>query len=116
MKRFAFLPFNKDHFFGLNAQKPILLSFYQVPTKQPLNSVEKADWKLFPEMILDISIPEGLFEPKWESVEKNTQANSLDFGKQNLVSGFTWAHNLPSKVATGMHVISINQVALSIAI
>lgn len=29
------------------------------------------DWKTFPEMILDIPIADGPFEPTWESIEKN---------------------------------------------
>jgi alpha-L-fucosidase len=29
------------------------------------------DWQSFPEMIIDIPIAEGPFEPTWESIEKN---------------------------------------------
>ncbi|MBN2613167.1 MAG: alpha-L-fucosidase [Bacteroidales bacterium] len=43
----------------------------EVPEKQPLNSVAMGDWKTFPEMILNIPIASGPFEPTWESIEKN---------------------------------------------
>ena len=52
--------------------KPDLLPpFPEVPAKQPIDSVAMGDWKSFPEMILDIPIAEGPFEPTWESIEKN---------------------------------------------
>ena len=52
--------------------KPDLLPpFPEVPAKQPIDSVARGDWKSFPEMILDIPIAEGPFEPTWESIEKN---------------------------------------------
>lgn len=57
--------------FGLNAQNKVLPPFPEIPAKQPLNSVEMGDWKTFPEMILDIPIADGPFEPTWESIEKN---------------------------------------------
>lgn len=57
--------------FGLSAQNKVLPQFPEIPAKQPLNSVEMGDWKTFPEMILDIPIAEGPFEPTWESIEKN---------------------------------------------
>ena len=57
--------------FGLNSQKPILPPFPEIPAKQPFNSVEMGDWISFPEMILDIPIADGPFEPTWESIEKN---------------------------------------------
>lgn len=56
---------------GLSAQNKVLPPFPEIPAKQPLNSVEMGDWKTFPEMILDIPIAEGPFEPTWESIEKN---------------------------------------------
>lgn len=56
---------------GLNAQNKVLPPFPEIPAKQPLNSVEMGDWKTFPEMILDIPIADGPFEPTWESIEKN---------------------------------------------
>lgn len=56
---------------GLNAQEKVLPPFPEIPAKQPLNSVEMGDWKTFPEMILDIPIAEGPFDPTWESIEKN---------------------------------------------
>ncbi len=56
---------------GLNAQNKVLPPFPEIPAKQPLNSVEMGDWKTFPEMILDIPIAAGPFEPTWESIEKN---------------------------------------------
>ena len=55
----------------LNAQKPLLPPFPEIPAKQPLNSVEMGDWKTFPEMKVDIPIAGGPFEPTWESIEKN---------------------------------------------
>lgn len=45
--------------------------FPEIPAKQPIDSVEMGDWKTFPELILDIPIAEGPFEPTWESIEKN---------------------------------------------
>ena len=57
--------------FGLNAQNKVLPPFPEIPAKQPINSVEMGDWKTFPEMILDIPIADGPFEPTWESIEKN---------------------------------------------
>ncbi len=49
----------------------LLPAFPEIPAKQPINSVEMGDWKTFPEMILDIPIAEGPYEPTWESIEKN---------------------------------------------
>ncbi len=49
----------------------LLPPFPEIPAKQPLNSVEMGDWNTFPEMILEIPISEGPFEPTWESIEKN---------------------------------------------
>jgi len=68
--------------FNLNAQNPIVQiksNVYSAPyapipeitAKQPTDSVTMGDWKSFPEMILDIPIAEGPFEPTWESIEKN---------------------------------------------
>jgi len=52
--------------------EPNLLPPYpEIAPKQPINSVEMGDWKTFPEMILDIPIAEGPYEPTWESIEKN---------------------------------------------
>ena len=56
---------------GLNAQNKVLPPFPEIPAKQPLNSVEMGDWKTFPEIILDIPIADGPFEPTWESIEMN---------------------------------------------
>ena len=56
---------------GLSAQNKVLPPFPEIPAKQPLNSVEMGDWKTFPEIILDIPIADGPFEPTWESIEKN---------------------------------------------
>lgn len=56
---------------GSIAQNKLLPPFPEIPAKQSLNSVEMGDWKAFPEMILDIPIAEGPFEPTWESIEKN---------------------------------------------
>ncbi|MDA3817888.1 MAG: alpha-L-fucosidase [Prolixibacteraceae bacterium] len=56
---------------GLNAQKPLLPPFPEVPEKQPVNSVEMGDWRTFPEIKLDIPITPGPFKPTWESIEKN---------------------------------------------
>jgi alpha-L-fucosidase len=56
---------------GSNAQKPVLPPFPEVPAKQQIDSVKMGDWKTFPEMILDIPIADGPFEPTWESIEKN---------------------------------------------
>lgn len=55
----------------LSAQNKVLPPFPEIPAKQPLNSVEMGDWKTFPEIILDIPIADGPFEPTWESIEKN---------------------------------------------
>ena len=49
----------------------LLPPFPEIPAKKPINSVEMGDWKTFPEMILDIPITEGPYEPSWESIEKN---------------------------------------------
>lgn len=49
----------------------LLPAFPEIPPKQPINSVEMGDNKTFPEMILDIPIADGPFEPTWESIEKN---------------------------------------------
>jgi alpha-L-fucosidase len=49
----------------------LLPPFPEIPAKQPLNTVEMGDEETFPEMILDIPIVEGPFEPTWESIEKN---------------------------------------------
>lgn len=51
--------------------KPNLLPFPEVPAKQPIDSVAMGDWKTFPEIMLDIPIAPGPFEPTWESIEKN---------------------------------------------
>jgi alpha-L-fucosidase len=52
--------------------KPNLLPpFPEIPAKQQIDSVEMGDWKTFPEMILDIPIAEGPYEPTWESIEKS---------------------------------------------
>lgn len=56
---------------GLSAQNKVLPPFPEIPAKQPLNSVEMGDWKTFHEIILNIPIAEGPFEPTWESIEKN---------------------------------------------
>ncbi len=56
---------------GLNAQNKILPPFPETPAKQSVNSVEMGDWKTAPEMVLDIPIAPGPFEPTWESIEKN---------------------------------------------
>lgn len=56
---------------ALNAQKPILSPFPEVPAKQPIDSIEMGDWKTFHKIILDIPIAEGPYEPTWESIEKN---------------------------------------------
>ena len=56
---------------GLSAQNKVLPPFPEIPAKQPLNSVEMGDLKMFPEIILDIPIADGPFEPTWESIEKN---------------------------------------------
>ena len=54
------------------SMKPNLLPpFPEIQAKQPLNSVEMGDWKTYPEIILDIPIASGPFEPTWESIEKN---------------------------------------------
>lgn len=55
----------------LSAQIKVLPPFPEIPAKQPLNSVEMGEWKTFPEIILDIPIADGPFEPTWESIEKN---------------------------------------------
>lgn len=49
----------------------LLPPFPEIPAKKPINSVEMGDWKTFPEMILNIPITEGPYEPSWESIEKN---------------------------------------------
>ena len=49
----------------------LLLPFPEIPAKQPINSVEMGRCDTFPEMILDIPIAEGPYEPTWESIEKN---------------------------------------------
>lgn len=54
-----------------SAEPNLLPPFPEITPKQPINSVEMGDWKTFPEMILDIPIAEGPFEPTWESIEKN---------------------------------------------
>lgn len=56
---------------GLNAQSPVLPPLPSIPAKQLIDSVTMGDWKSFPEMILDIPIASGPFEPSWESIEKN---------------------------------------------
>lgn len=56
---------------GLSAQNKVLPPFPEIPAKRPLNSVEMGEWKTFPEIILDIPIADGPFEPTWESIEKN---------------------------------------------
>jgi len=56
---------------GLNAQKSLLPPFPSIPAKQPIDSVIMGDWKTFPEIILDIPIADGPYEPTWESIEKN---------------------------------------------
>lgn len=56
---------------ALNAQNFVLPPFPEVPAKQPIDSVKMGDWKEFPEIIMDIPIAEGPFEPTWESIEKN---------------------------------------------
>lgn len=57
--------------FSLKAQKSLLQPFPEVPAKQPLDSINMGDLKEFPEIILDIPIAQGPFEPTWESIEKN---------------------------------------------
>ena len=56
---------------GSCVQKSLLPPFPDIPEKQPVNSVEMGDWRSFPEIILDIPIAPGPFEPTWESIEKN---------------------------------------------
>ncbi|MBN2805289.1 MAG: alpha-L-fucosidase [Prolixibacteraceae bacterium] len=56
---------------GLIAQNSLLPPFPSIPAKQAIDSVEMDDWQTFPEMILDIPITDGPFEPTWESIEKN---------------------------------------------
>jgi alpha-L-fucosidase len=69
-------------FLGLSAQNKkaktksiagsyLLPPFPSVPTILPQDSVIMGDWKLFPEMKLNIPIASGPFEPTWESIEKN---------------------------------------------
>ncbi len=56
---------------GLNAQHFLLPPFPEISAKQPIDSVTMGDWQAFPEIILDIPIAKGPFEPTWESIEKN---------------------------------------------
>lgn len=68
--------------FGLNAQtkkgqtkssaEPYLLQpFPLAPIVLPQDSMPMGDWRIFPEMKLDIPIASGPFKPTWESIEKN---------------------------------------------
>ncbi len=49
----------------------LLPPFPEIPAKLPIDSVPMGDLATFPEMILDIPITKGPFEPTWESIEKN---------------------------------------------
>lgn len=55
----------------LTSKPNLLPPFPEIPVKQPDNSVQMGDSKTFPELILDIPIAAGPFEPTWESIEKN---------------------------------------------
>lgn len=87
------------------------------PSKEPVNSVPMGDWKIFPEMKLDVPIASGPFEPTWESIEKNYPGEPawlrdakfgiwVHFGPQAAgESGDWYARNLysPSKLAYRNH-------------
>ncbi|MCW0483026.1 alpha-L-fucosidase [Gaoshiqia sediminis] len=96
----------------------MLPPFPEIPAKQSINSVEMGDSKAFPEMILDIPIADGPFEPTWESIEKNYPGEPawlreakfgiwVHFGPQSAgESGDWYARHLykPSHLAYKNHV------------
>ena len=88
-----------------------------IPVKRSIDSVPMGDWKMFPEMKLDIPIAPGPFEPTWESIEKNYPGEPawlreakfgiwVHFGPQSAgESGDWYARNLykPEKSAYQNH-------------
>ena len=56
---------------AIGATQTTLPPMPPIPEQQPLNSVPMGDWESFPEMILDIPVAAGPFEPSWESIEAN---------------------------------------------
>lgn len=52
-------------------QLPVLSPMPDIPASNPVNSVPLGDSDTFEEVVLDIPITEGPFEPSWESIEEN---------------------------------------------